>query len=247
MKEVRTPPCGPHGISTEHQSVYCEPSGGRGLRLFQLWGPLDAERVGQGKPAGLRPHPSVGTGRGSRADEENAGAARSDPTMLRTWQANQGPRGDWDAPRPGSTLRSEIRVFRRASRPGDRNFVAHRNLTRGRFAVAILRNRQSAREQTAQKARPGGRRTRPALKGELLRHAHGGRWRRCRVRFMGTSSQAQTGGRDGKCCEDLDEFHEILPSFHGKLLRGTLAKPNQLTTKKLKKITPVAASRTRWS
>jgi hypothetical protein len=66
------------------------------------------------------------------------------------------------------------------------------------------------------------------------------------VGFVGTSSKAQTGGRDGKCCEDFDEFHAILPSFHGKLLIGTLAKPNQLTTKKLKKITPVAASHTRW-
>jgi hypothetical protein len=61
--------------------------------------------------------------------------------------------------------------------------------------------------------------------------------------FMRTSAEAQTGGRDCECSEDFDQFHEILPSFHSKLLTGTLAKLLRLTTKNRKKIRSVAASR----
>ena len=112
--------------------------------------------------------------------------------------------------------------------------------------MEVLRRRQSAREPLAQSARPGGTQTRPTLKLNYfdIPTVGGGGGAACDL--LCTRSKAQTGGRECECSEDFDEFHDDFPSFRSRLLRGTLAKPNHLTTKNLKKITPLAASRIRW-
>jgi hypothetical protein len=133
---------------------------------------------------------------------------------------------------PGDRIKSPKALYALASRG--------RGICPGDFTRRAIRTSAGRREGRA------GRGSNPLGLETLLGQAYRGRWWRRRRLLLCTSSQAQTGGRDCECCEDLYEFHENLPSFHGKLLKGTLAKRDQLTTTKLKKISPVAASRIRW-
>ena len=149
--------------------------------------------------------------------------------LLGAREAYDGAGGDWWTPWQGLVYGSGIFILDAPDESKGRIFATRGNFARGKASLEVLRGWQSARKPTV--LHEGRARLNPARpRNWLFGISHAGRRRRCRMRLAGTRSKAQTGGRECECSEDFDEFHDSFPSFRSRLLRGTLAKPNHLTT-----------------
>ena len=150
--------------------------------------------------------------------------------LLRPRKAYDGAGRDRRTPRQGLVRGSGVLLLHGAKESRSCDFAARGHFARCRASLEVLCGRQSACEPLQLYEGRAGCESRPAPKLSYLDIPTVGGGGGAACDLLCARSKAQTGGRECECSEDFDEFHDNFPSFRSRLLRGTLAKPNRLTT-----------------